>query len=1328
MQRLTFGLCMILASYFSTSTAERGECDNLSVDSCVGSSISQTHLVTATLIASEPGPHIAGNLLVVPLNESSNPISAPTTTGSTAAISSMTDNAPDPVFLAHVRPIIITTPIDDSTSIRKNSVRPTIVTSNIYQSFLSPSFLTTDISLAASQSPTISLHSSSNAEVDDNDSRTSSSSNAHSSSENLSSSTRLTVLRPVFATSSSSVSVSISITSNLPSSDQQLITSSHKASKHSIVFQTGVSSSTIPVLSLASSAPSQATRLQSRSEFTSSKSLHVNITSAQSLAGSVSTGASLAPSQTTGIQSGSGLAGSKSLHINTTSAQSLASSVGGLSRSESYTYATSASRAESVAHHTVIIASDGVSSKPASSRSRSSSHQGLASATLNSSASRTYASAYPSASTQSIASNILYTNRRCLTDSVSARTLNSTSFYQGSNTNSVEACALYCYQNGFNLAGAEYATECYCAAVLSSIITSSACTMSCPGNSSEACGGSDALTVVDVNLNYNTLDANAPNGYQGCFVDGFLKNATFRSGNLTIGICNDYCSGIGYAYAGTEYGTNCFCGALGSVPMNLQLASNCYAPCFGDSSQDCGGNGVMSIYKNPIDLEFKVPYTDGGKTSSSATNIFASLPANPPSSIFPQRPHDILPLGIDSTGPIHTNKQYVQAFYGSRQQILTMVPYIVNWLGNSFAIQHSDANQYTLAGVATNGVGASSYGGPLAQAQMVLSSVELLSDQPVNMTADSSLHASINLNMFPATSPGTNITMPMVNGMGLVTAHYNGLTPVLLSQSVHIESFSYVPAPKHSGIIQKMRFQLSDSSVWVMYLIPIAEPATDLNFTVDGSNAGRLLADFLWSGTVQVAKLPTASDPVAGERVLDQAAGTWVTSMHLSGSTSGSSGTYSFNFKKEGNTTKSPLVFALPHHVEILSNGGATGLMMQSPITGVAHGYITDSLTMYEPELPTTIGFIAAEKPNWSNATLLAIKKAITPDIRSSSAAGCNEYSVYSSGKCLARWGQLCLVAKDIVRDSILESICTESFRSVFSQFTGNTQAGLFNYETSWKGLVSAAGFATSGADYGATDYNDHHFHYGYVIYAAAVMAYLDPAWLTQSNIDWVNTLVRDVANPAETDPYFPQFRSMDWYIGHSVAHGIKDDESSGKDQESSSEDYNLSYGLKLWGHVTGNENLEGLGNVMCAVNMRSMNNYILLGPNNTNVPYAYAINYANGVTYANSMGYFTFFGAQPQYVHGIHMIPLTAMSPYIRKPAFVEGEYESLLKPLSAEIFGTGWSGIISSNLAISDSHASWEYFTNGSIVDFNYYNLDEGQSLSWALTFAAGLGGGDS
>ncbi len=73
------------------------------------------------------------------------------------------------------------------------------------------------------------------------------------------------------------------------------------------------------------------------------------------------------------------------------------------------------------------------------------------------------------------------------------------------------------------------------------------------------------------------------------------------------------------------------------------------------------------------------------------------------------------------------------------------------------------------------------------------------------------------------------------------------------------------------------------------------------------------------------------------------------------------------------------------------------------------------------------------------------------------------------------------------------------------------------------------------GSNFGAGFYNDHHFHYGYFLYAIAVCAKLDPTstWLAKYT-EHALLYLRDIANPDVADPYFPTYRHMDWYAGFS--------------------------------------------------------------------------------------------------------------------------------------------------------------------------------------------------
>ena len=55
----------------------------------------------------------------------------------------------------------------------------------------------------------------------------------------------------------------------------------------------------------------------------------------------------------------------------------------------------------------------------------------------------------------------------------------------------------------------------------------------------------------------------------------------------------------------------------------------------------------------------------------------------------------------------------------------------------------------------------------------------------------------------------------------------------------------------------------------------------------------------------------------------------------------------------------------------------------------------------------------------------------------------------------------------------------------------------------------------------------------GYFIYAIAVIGKADPTWLNTYKTS-VLSLVRDFANPANDDVYFPAMRHKDLWAGHS--------------------------------------------------------------------------------------------------------------------------------------------------------------------------------------------------
>jgi len=144
--------------------------------------------------------------------------------------------------------------------------------------------------------------------------------------------------------------------------------------------------------------------------------------------------------------------------------------------------------------------------------------------------------------------------------------------------------------------------------------------------------------------------------------------------------------------------------------------------------------------------------------------------------------------------------------------------------------------------------------------------------------------------------------------------------------------------------------------------------------------------------------------------------------------------------------------------------------------------------------------------------------------------------------QALAKFATILMAVNDMVGDQDLAQKGLSTLKVAFARFAENKQKYPLVYESGWGGVTSSASYVTgnSGADFGNTYYNDHHFHYGYFVYTAAVIGHLDPGWINE-NKAYVNMLVRDISNPSAKDPYFPVSRCFDWFHGHSWAHGLFD-------------------------------------------------------------------------------------------------------------------------------------------------------------------------------------------
>ncbi len=190
-------------------------------------------------------------------------------------------------------------------------------------------------------------------------------------------------------------------------------------------------------------------------------------------------------------------------------------------------------------------------------------------------------------------------------------------------------------------------------------------------------------------------------------------------------------------------------------------------------------------------------------------------------------------------------------------------------------------------------------------------------------------------------------------------------------------------------------------------------------------------------------------------------------------------------------------------------------------------------------------------------------------------------------------------------------------------------------------------GFGSSGT------FVDAHFHIGYFMMAAAIVARYDPAFVTDYGemidvmVGSINEYRKDMTDPGANGtvrPWFPYLRYFDPYAGHSWADPMAND------QESVSEAIHFAAGVFLWGETTQNDQLRDLGALLFTTETEAARQYWFDVDAAVNgAPYANAYNHRHLTMLYNWGGnYATFFGVESEYIHGITYIPGTGASTWL--------------------------------------------------------------------------------
>jgi endoglucanase Acf2 len=321
----------------------------------------------------------------------------------------------------------------------------------------------------------------------------------------------------------------------------------------------------------------------------------------------------------------------------------------------------------------------------------------------------------------------------------------------------------------------------------------------------------------------------------------------------------------------------------------------------------------------------------------------------------------------------------------------------------------------------------------------------------------------------------------------------------------------------------------------------------------------------------------------------------------------------------------------------------------------------------------------------------------------------------YWTGKGLGRAARIAEIADQLnitnVRDAALGIIKTR-ITDWFTAPAGKT-ARVFYYDRNWGTLI---GYPASYAS--DEDLNDHHFHYGYFVAAAATLAKFDPNWATTGQYGgMVDLLIRDANNYDRNDTRFPYLRDFDIYAGHDWAsgHGAF---GAGNNQESSSEGQNFSNALIQWGQATGDSTVRDAGIWLHTTQAAAINEY-WFDVTGENFPTQWGHNYA-AIVWGSGGAYATWFSGEHALVVGINMLPMTGGQLYLGDyPESVRNTYAELVRNNGGE--PQQWRDMHWQFLALGDGDSALSKFRAGG----GNYTSEEGESKAhtfhWVRNIAA-------
>jgi len=307
----------------------------------------------------------------------------------------------------------------------------------------------------------------------------------------------------------------------------------------------------------------------------------------------------------------------------------------------------------------------------------------------------------------------------------------------------------------------------------------------------------------------------------------------------------------------------------------------------------------------------------------------------------------------------------------------------------------------------------------------------------------------------------------------------------------------------------------------------------------------------------------------------------------------------------------------------------------------------------------------------------------------------------YWGGKDVLQLAEYMAAAKQIgATDSYtaLRASLTAALSDWFSYTEGEKEHFFARYE-SWGALV---GF---GESYGSAQFTDNHFHYGYFVLAAALLAGEDPQWAADYG-DMATLVAKQYANWDRTDKDFPYLRTFDTWAGHSYAGGFSSP--GGNNQESSSEAIQSWAALFLLGSALGDAEMQATGAMGYSTERQAVLEYWLnihgnpassVADGDGTFPEAYDHS-TTGILFDSGQAYATYFSGDPGWIYGIQWMPT---GPWLNYLGWDEDFARSLVQDMFADRpADIGQNGVIGGNRAAIQTFAKewWGIGSYGDII----------------------------